>query len=330
MEFIIKIIAILVGPVALAAGGVGINNLPTQTASEQFAQAYFVEEYLPDGSKGETYPGQSYMRTEFDVVSDLGAKPYPEDRLVAFPSLNFPVGSKITLYRAPVYELYDGKKHTTYRSWSKTVGELLTEKKIELGVDDKINFSTDYQLDNGMTIKINRVAHTQVIEKEEIAYKVTKKDDPNLDKGKITIKQSGQKGERALTYAVTREDGVEISRILVSSEVTREPVEEIQMIGTRPVITVRCKYNDTVIAASLKYKQDPNALCSLMMKESIGNPNSIGESKGIRYYGLFQYELGLWASASKKAGYGGAGWENATAQIYTTAYLFSVGQSYRW
>lgn len=327
MNFIIKMIAILVGPVALAAGGTGINNLPVQSANEQYAQAYFVEEYLPDGSEGQTFSGKSIEDDLYDAVSEIGSNPYPEDKLVPFFSKDFVLGSRVALYRAPSYEVYDGKRHTTYRSWTQTVGELLSEKKIEIGTDDKINFAADFPIENGMTIKINRVAHTQVIEKEEIAFKVIRKDDPNLDKGKVTIKQAGKKGERALTYAVTREDGVEVARVLIGSEVTVEPTEEIQMVGTRPVITVRCKYNDTVIAAALKYKQDPNTLCNLMMKESNGNIKSVNPNG---YYGLFQFELGLWASASAKAGYSGAGWDNATAQIYTTAYLFSIGQSWRW
>jgi len=81
------------------------------------------------------------------------------------------------------------------------------------------------------------------------------------------------------------------------------------------------------LAAAIKYKQDPDTICNLMMKESNGHAGSVNPSG---YYGLFQYDLGLWASASAKAGYAGASWDNPTAQIYTTCYLFSVGQSWRW
>lgn len=327
MNFIMKMIAILVGPVALAAGGTNINNLPTETASERFPQAYFVEEYQPDNSLDETYSGTSSQKDLYEALAEIGAKPYPEDRLVPFFSKDFAFGSLVKLYRAPSYFVIDGKKQTTYRSWSPTVGGLLREKKISLGQDDKINFASDFPIEDGMTIKITRVAHTQVVEKEDIDYKVIKKDDPNLDKGRTSVKQAGIKGQRALTYAVTREDGVEIAKVLIKNEVLSEPTDEILMVGTKPVITVRCKYNDTVIAAALKYKQDPNAICNLMMKESNGNNTSVNPNG---YYGLFQYDLGLWASASAKAGYAGAGWDNATAQIYTTCYLFSVGQSWRW
>ncbi len=75
-----------------------------------------------------------------------------------------------------------------------TVGELLSEKKIELGADDKINFATDYKIESGMTIKITRVAHTQVAEKEDISYKVIKKEDSSLKRG-LTRVVKGELGQ---------------------------------------------------------------------------------------------------------------------------------------
>jgi uncharacterized protein YabE (DUF348 family) len=326
MNFIMKMIALLVGPVALAAGGANINNLPVESANVKYAQAYFVEEYLPDGSAGQTFSGKSGDKNLFQAVTEVGANPYPEDKLAPFFSKDFVLGARVAMYRAPVYEVYDGKRHTTYRSWTKTVGELLSEKKIELGQDDKINFATDFPIENGITIRITRVAHTQVVENQDIDFNIVKKDDPNLDKGKTSVKQAGKKGQKALTYAVTREDGVEVSRVLIKTEVVSDPIDQILMVGTKPVITIACRFNDTVIAASLKYGTDPNSLCYRMMAESHGNPLSDGGD----YKGLFQYSSSLWDQISPKAGYSGASIWDSTAQIYTTAWAWTHGYRGRW
>ena len=294
---------------------------------EHYALPYQIIEILPNGEQGQTYSGLSLKSKPAEIAAELGSKPYPEDKFSTFPQYKDFIGRVITLYRAPSYTVFDQNKEITYRSFAQTVGQLLEEKKIVLGEDDKINFSADTELSQGMTIKITRVAKTKVIETEKIEYQTIKKDDPTIDKGKSKVKQAGVLGERKLTYEVTRENGVEISKVLLSNEVVKESTDEILLVGTKPVITVRCgSYADTILAASVKYNQDPNTLCNLMMKESNGNPNSDGG----QWKGLFQYDIDFWPSASGKAGYAGAAWNNATAQIYTTAYLFSIGQSWRW
>lgn len=271
--------------------------------------------------------GVSEKSDPFLITQELGVGPYPEDRFSAFPEIRMGTGSKITLYRAPEYNIKDGKKEFVFRSWQKTVGGLLDEKKIELGQDDKINFSKDSELSTENNIVIIRVAMTIIVEKKVIDYKIKKKDDPNLDKGTTKIEKAGEKGSRDLYYLVIREDGEEISRTLQKSEVTKQPVDQILRVGTRPVITVRCKYNDTVIEAALKYGADANAICTLMMKESNGNPRS---GEGTTYQGLFQYTEGFWKIASSKAGFSGASIFDPRAQIFSTAWAVTHGERGRW
>lgn len=305
----------------------------TASAKEQeravlrYPQPYQIIEILPNGERGETFAGQSENTKLYQIATDLGAGPFAEDRISAFPEYNDFIGRRITLYRAPTIAIIDQNREKNYRSFQKTVAELFSEKNIVLGSDDKINFSLDSEITPNMTIKIIRVARTQVVERQTIDYKVIKKDDPDIDKGKTIVHKVGKRGEKKLTYAVVRENGIEISKKLISAEVTVEPVNEVQLIGTKPVITVRCGgFDDTVLLASIKYKQDPNKLCNLMMKESNGNP----KSEGGAYKGLYQYDIDFWPSASAKAGFAGADWRDSVAQIYTTAFYFSIGQSWRW
>lgn len=287
---------------------------------------YSIIEIGPDGSRKET-KGISSSESADAILSDLQIEKFESDRIQAFPELAMQIGSQITVNRAPVIFVKDGKRSATYRSWQKTVGELFAERKIEIGKDDKVNFADDIELENNVQIIITRVAITQVQEKKPIDYKTVKKDDPTLDEGKTKVAQAGIKGEKILTYLVKREDGDEVSRRLLGTEISKETTDEILMIGTKPVITVRCKYNDTVIEAAVKYGVSANAICTLMMKESNGNIASVSSGG---HLGLFQYTEGFWADASKKAGFAGADWQNARAQIFTTAWAWSHGYRSRW
>lgn len=197
---------------------------------------YQVVEVFNNGQTGQTFVGSSEKVKLFDIATEVGAAPYVEDKLSDFPGFRDFYGKRITIYRAPTYQVFDQNKELTYRSFSTTVGELLTEKKTVLGEDDKINFSADTKLEEGMVVKITRVAKTKVIETEQIDYKTTRQDDPTLDKGKTKVKVVGVMGEKKLTYEVTRENGVEISKVLLTSEVTKEATGEILLVGTKVTV----------------------------------------------------------------------------------------------
>ena len=194
---------------------------------------YFVEVIDLEGNKTSDFRGLSESIEPFSISKDLGAEPFLEDKFLAFPDIEMGIGSKITLYRAPEYKIYDGKKELVARSWVETVGELLKENKITLGTNDKINFSLDTLLETGNDINIIRVAKTTVTESEPIEYAVKKIKDSDLEKGKSYVQQSGEKGEKQYIYEVTREDGVEISKILKETKIVSKPIDEEIIVGTK-------------------------------------------------------------------------------------------------
>lgn len=298
---------------------------------------YAIEVNSPNG-RAETYSGSSTSFEIPKIAQDLGTVVYPEDRVKTFPELNFLMGAKISVKRAPAVTVTDWGKKTLYRSFAPTVGAFFAEKNIEIGDDDKVNFSNSTSVTDGMAIVITRVAITNVSENKPIDFRTIIKDDPNLDEGKTRIDRAGKSGTMKYTYRVTRENGVQKSKILISKEKTLDPVDQLQARGTRPVITVRCNYNDTVIKAAVKYSYKANDICNLMIRESQGNPNSVWKDQNGNdiYFGLFQYTIGgdgnggSWADISKKAGYGGRRWTDPEAQIMTTVWALTHGYSSKW
>lgn len=271
--------------------------------------------------------GESRSKTIEKIASDLGCLLYPEDKVSLFPDVKYQMGSTISVVRAPVVFVVDGTKTTEHRSFAPTVGDFLDQQMIAIGDDDRLNFGRQSKIIDQIEIRILRVAVTNITERKPINFKTIVREDPNLDEGRTRIEQSGKVGTLEYLYRVTRENGIEKSRVLIDKKTTAEPINEIVYKGTRPVITVACRFNGTVIAAAIKYNYSANKICNLMMLESRGNQNSVS-SNG--HYGLFQYSPGSWEAVSAVAGYRGADIFDPTAQIYSTAWALTHGQSWRW
>lgn len=255
---------------------------------------------------------------------------YPQDHIQVFPSLANGMGGVVTVTRAMPITVVDGTKTYQARTWATTVEGLLTEQNIELGDQDQIAPSSKTTLQPNQTIAITRVAVTQLTQTGPIAFALTKQNDNTLNKGLTKVKQKGVNGVMTYVYQVRRENGVEVARTLLSQTTTTASVTEIDLIGTKPVITTTCGTSVEqawILDASIQYSLDPNSLCYRMIKESNGNPNSDGSA----HKGLFQYDPNYWATESAKvSGFAGASIWDGHAQVYVTAYAWSHGDRGRW
>ncbi len=96
----------------------------------------------------------------------------------------------------------------------------------------KVNIS---QPDVYLGIKIVKtVSYT-----EEIDYQIKRIEDSSLYKTQTKVKTAGRKGEKAITAQITYIDGAQVSKKVISSTVTREPVTREIYVGTKalPVTT---------------------------------------------------------------------------------------------
>lgn len=253
---------------------------------------------------------------------------YPEDQVSAFPDPTLHIGSVITVRRALPVTVIDGKKTAVVRTWQGTVGDLLSEKKIDLGNDDKISPAPSTPLSADTKIVITRVAITTISINQPISFSITNQNDPNMDEGQTKVTQQGSDGVKTFTYLVRREDGVEISRTLTKTEVTTAPITQIVHVGTRPVITVACgsasDIRGWILSAALQYGLSANKLCTMMMQESGGDRNRISSTTP-PYFGLFQYGYFAGAAANLPK-YAGRPWNDAEAQVYVTAWEITHGK----
>ena len=104
------------------------------------------------------------------------------------------------------------------------------------------------------------VTTENVKEVEEIPFEKKTEETDQLDKGKTQLKTPGKKGVLTKTYRYKVINGAreEATRELVGSEVTVEPVAEVTLVGTRPVVTTQEISEESEIPYGTQTQQNAN------------------------------------------------------------------------
>lgn len=102
-----------------------------------------------------------------------------------------------------------------------------------LSGEDIVNTELSSQVLSGMNIVIKRVTSKEVKETQSIDFKSVEKKTDDLYKGKTKVKTEGVKGEKTITKKETYIDGKLVKTEKVSEQVTKEPVNEVTLVGTK-------------------------------------------------------------------------------------------------
>lgn len=103
---------------------------------------------------------------------------------------------------------------------------------IQLSEDDRLNVEPSAALTSGMHIVVTRVDSEQLVETEEIDYSTEYEYSEAMAEGETVVKSLGVKGERTITYKLVYIAGELQGKVVVSDEITREPVNEVIVCGT--------------------------------------------------------------------------------------------------
>lgn len=209
----------------LALGSLFFRSTPPRAASVEAADSVNHPE--------ETFAADSSASSVIAAFNQAGIPFYPEDKVVAFPEPTLGLGTVITVTRAMPVIVQDGKKTLTLRTWASTVEGLISEKKIELGAEDRIAPSLETTLVSNMQLIITRVARTQVSEFEVVPFQTTEQNDPNSYRGTKTVTQEGRNGKREKKYLLIREDGELVSKTLLSNQIVEAVQNKIIKVGTK-------------------------------------------------------------------------------------------------
>lgn len=110
-----------------------------------------------------------------------------------------------------------------------TVGGILNEAGISLGVKDRVSPSLDTKAGQGMKIIVSRIEQRIVVQREPVQFKSRVKFDSSATGRRII--QEGQNGEKEVKYLVTLKDGVKVGSKPLSSWIVKKPLNQVVLIS---------------------------------------------------------------------------------------------------
>jgi uncharacterized protein YabE (DUF348 family) len=196
-------------------------------------------------------------------------------------------GLRITVATPKRLTVVIGGKHPVHQNIpAVTVEQALKALHVTLGTHDIVRPGLHHVLGDGDKLVLTRVriVHKHVTG-EAIGYSTLTRDDSSMLQGRSTVVRAGHDGSRNVTYRIVFRNGHMMARTVVTQQVLRNPVAQIERVGTKSVATTNFASGSTV--------WDQLAQC-----ESGGN---WATNTGNGYYGGLQFSLGTWQA------YGGSG-----------------------
>ncbi|MEU4094542.1 ubiquitin-like domain-containing protein [Streptomyces sp. NPDC026673] len=174
--------------------------------------------------------------------------------------------------------LVDGRERPV-RTNAATVGEALRDAGIALHGLDATSVDPDSFPRDGQTISVMRIRGHDEVHEEPVPFPVERTDDPSLFEGTTAVDSKGRNGLRRVTYAYRTVDGIRKKPRRVAEKLLREPVRQVERVGTKPLP------NSVKGADHLNWK-------ALAQCEAGGRPNAVDASG--TYGGLYQFDRRTW------------------------------------
>ena len=193
-------------PVMVEDGSTRIRTITAAQSPTKIAQAADITLYPEDNTE---------IKRVDDVVLDGGA------------------GLKLTIDRATPFTFVLYGKRLDARAQAATVGEMLKEKKVTLGKNDQASVSLNTPLVAGMTVQVWRNGVQTITQEEEIASPVEQIKDQDRSRGFKEVRTPGKPGKKQVTYEINMQNGIEVSRKIIQSVTTLEPVKQIEVVGAK-------------------------------------------------------------------------------------------------
>lgn len=221
-------------------------------------------------------------QTSKQIAEDAGLQLQPEDITSVEPIsdiASYGAGLQVTIDRATPFTLVlYGKPIQAYTQES-TVGGVLGEKDINLGVNDTLSVAKNVPITSGMTVEVWRNGKQTITEEQPIAFPIERVQDADREVGFREVRTPGENGKKTVTYEVVMKNGIEESRQEIQSVTLQEPNKQVEVIGAKVTNTFSGSFAE--------------ALARLRGCESGGRYD---RNSGNGYYGAYQYDVSTWAN----------------------------------
>jgi len=222
------------------------------------------------------------------------------------------------VYRAKTIKLNFFGKLIEVRTQAKTVADFLNEQGIDANPEiNWVSRALDTKVADGLALNVFHQGKQTVVLEESIHFTEKTTYDFSLDYGKREIVKPGRDGARTVTYEIEMKDGKELSRKVISSLVTKQPITQEVKIGMKLDLPAGT-HEDWMAAAGIA-PSDYGYVNYIITRESHWNPLSQNTRSGA--YGLCQ------ALPGNKMASAGSDWQtNPITQLkWCNSYVYSHG-----
>jgi|GEM_PF-363277 len=175
-------------------------------------------------------------QTAGQIVKDVGITLYPEDTTAISRSNNMladGAGLELKIERATAFQLNLYSSVSTARSQAATVGEMLKDKSIELGKNDRVSVPLSTAVTADMNVRVWREGKQTVTAEEAVDFETEQIRDADRDVGYKAVRTEGKNGTRSVTYEIEIKDGKVVSRVEIASIVVTASTKQVEVIGAK-------------------------------------------------------------------------------------------------
>ncbi len=178
----------------------------------------------------------SAQQTPEHIARDAGMKLNPEDILQLSRSDEFiydGAGLRVDIDRAVPLTLDIYGRVVQAHTQATTLGQLLKEKQIQLGPQDRVSPTEATSITSGMSVRVWREGKQTVSIDQAIPFGREIVYDMDRPLKYRAVKEAGTEGVQTITYEIEVVDGSEVSRRAISSVTTKQPQPQTEVIGLR-------------------------------------------------------------------------------------------------
>ncbi|MBK0331242.1 transglycosylase family protein [Brachybacterium sp. MASK1Z-5] len=149
--------------------------------------------------------------------------------------------------------------HKTFTVYSDTVGEGMEEVLKNIEDTDTAKPGRDEELTDGMTVTVQRVREKESTKKESVDFTTKTKKSDELTEGTTKVQTEGQKGTKETKVRETIVDGEVTKTKVLDEKVTKEPVDEVVLEGTKKAPEPEETSSDSDDSSSSSAKADDSS-----------------------------------------------------------------------
>jgi uncharacterized protein YabE (DUF348 family) len=275
--------------------------------------------------------------TPRSIVAGAGMVLYSEDGVTAQPAVNLvaeqSLGKTITINRSVPITLNVYGVLLQIRTHAKTVSALLKAHNVTLKAADTVIPVASTPITSNLQVFVNRKGTEIVTVTQAIASPQQIVTDNSLSFGTSATRQQGSTGTQVLTYQINKVNGVEVSRSLLQSVVTVQPVATIVARGQAvsiPADKQAVMAQAGIAAGDYKYvdyvASHEGGWCPTKIQGRHDCPQymSAGDVPASGGYGIFQ------ATPGRKMASAGGDWVTSAATQIRWATGYATGRYGSW